>query len=295
VKRALVLGGGGPVGIGWESGLLVGLAAGGVDISGADGIFGTSAGAFVGALLALGADIPRTVAELAAEDALEFAASWAALAAERLPVIVTTVTGSILSGASPEETRRALGRLSVESEVPTEEEFLRSFALFGQFPWPPRFACTAVETASGDFVVWEAGSGTDLLHGVASSCAVPSVFPPVTIEGQRYMDGGVRTTLNADLAVGYERVLVISATTLSPPAGATDPVTQTLFGAIATELAELRSSGAEVVVIEPNQEFLEISGFGLNLMDVRRATDAHEAGIRLGDEEAGRIGGLWDH
>ncbi len=282
------------MGIGWESGLLVGLAAGGVDISGADGIFGTSAGAFVGALLALGADLPRTVADLTAEDALEVGASWSALAAERLPVLVNTVTTSILSGASPEDTRRALGRLSVESEVPTEEEFLRLFAVFEQFEWPPRFSCTAVETASGDFVVWEAGSGTDLLHAVASSCAVPSIFPLVTVEGQRYMDGGVRTTLNADLAVGYERVLVISATTLSPPADATDPVTAALFGAVAAQLAELRSSGAEVAVIEPDQEFLEISGFGLNLMDVRTATPAHEAGIRLGAQEAGRIGELWD-
>ena len=52
--RALVLGGGGPVGIAWEKGLLAGLAAEGVDVEAADHILGTSAGSVVGAELASG-------------------------------------------------------------------------------------------------------------------------------------------------------------------------------------------------------------------------------------------------
>src|SRR6476619_3310505 len=55
-SRALVLGGGGPVGIAWESGLVAGLAKAGVDVGQADFTLGTSAGSFVGARLALGAD-----------------------------------------------------------------------------------------------------------------------------------------------------------------------------------------------------------------------------------------------
>src|SRR4051812_27046114 len=62
MTRALVLGGGGPVGIAWESGLVAGLAQGGVDLGRADFTMGTSAGAFVGARLALGSD-PRTLAD----------------------------------------------------------------------------------------------------------------------------------------------------------------------------------------------------------------------------------------
>ncbi|MFE6171375.1 patatin-like phospholipase family protein [Streptomyces sp. NPDC056464] len=46
---AVVLGGGGAVGIGWQAGLLTGLAEGGCDLSGADLVVGTSAGALVGA------------------------------------------------------------------------------------------------------------------------------------------------------------------------------------------------------------------------------------------------------
>src|SRR5579862_1901802 len=56
MTRALVLGGGGPVGIAWESGLVAGLARGGVDLGQADFTLGTSAGSFVGARLALGSD-----------------------------------------------------------------------------------------------------------------------------------------------------------------------------------------------------------------------------------------------
>src|SRR6185295_12040158 len=53
-SRALVLGGGGPVGIAWELGLAAGLEEGGVRIADADRIVGTSAGSFVGAALASG-------------------------------------------------------------------------------------------------------------------------------------------------------------------------------------------------------------------------------------------------
>jgi NTE family protein len=48
-RRALVLGAGGEAGIAWEVGLLAGLAAHGVDLTAADLVVGTSAGAGVAA------------------------------------------------------------------------------------------------------------------------------------------------------------------------------------------------------------------------------------------------------
>src|SRR5687768_10690370 len=56
-RRALVLGGGGITGIGWELGLLAGLAEAGLDLSGADLVVGTSAGSVVGAKLTSGGGI----------------------------------------------------------------------------------------------------------------------------------------------------------------------------------------------------------------------------------------------
>ena len=52
-SRGLVLGGGGPVGRAWQVGLVDGFAGQGIDLGTADLIIGTSAGAVVGAQLAM--------------------------------------------------------------------------------------------------------------------------------------------------------------------------------------------------------------------------------------------------
>jgi predicted acylesterase/phospholipase RssA len=53
-------------------------------------------------------------------------------------------------------------------------------------------------------------SGVALVDAVAASCAVPGIWPPVTIAERRYMDGGVRSTTNADLARGSDRILILN-------------------------------------------------------------------------------------
>src|SRR5713226_998914 len=54
MTRALVLSGGGFVGIAWQSGIATGLLARGVDLRQADLILGTSGGSVAGSQLALG-------------------------------------------------------------------------------------------------------------------------------------------------------------------------------------------------------------------------------------------------
>lgn len=66
--RALVLSGGGLVGVAWESGLLAGLSESGVDLAGADLIVGTSAGSFVGAQVAVGRSASSIVDSIVAAD-----------------------------------------------------------------------------------------------------------------------------------------------------------------------------------------------------------------------------------
>ena len=67
--------------------------------------------------------------------------------------------------------------------------------------WPERdLQVTAVEAESGRFVTFTRDSGVDLVEAVAASCAVPLVWPAVTIDGHHYVDGGMRSTANADLA-----------------------------------------------------------------------------------------------
>jgi len=112
--RALVLGGGGLSGIAWETGVLAGLAAGGADVTGADFVLGTSAGATVAAQLGSGLPLTglldrQTVpemqsAELAPDIArvIELMESW-----EKLP----------LEYPDPADLRREVGRRALAVEA----------------------------------------------------------------------------------------------------------------------------------------------------------------------------------
>jgi predicted acylesterase/phospholipase RssA len=48
------------------------------------------------------------------------------------------------------------------------------------------------------------------VDAVIASCAVPGVWPHATVNGARYIDGGVRTMTNADLAAGSRRALILA-------------------------------------------------------------------------------------
>jgi NTE family protein len=287
MSHAVVLGGGGPVGVGWQSGLVVGLAAAGIRLADAELIVGTSAGSVVGAELALGMDVQAGLA----------------LAADPMPVAQDAATGmaallaatatSVINNESVDEIRRTAGRVAVDSPTADEGVFVERFAAVADVPWPRAFICTAVDTETGQLQVWDARTGVPLSLAIASSCAVPGIFPAITIGGRRYMDGGMRTALNADLAEGHERVLALSCMALSLPDGFTDPLTDALNALQAAELDYLGSTGSKVGVIAPGEEFLEISGWGLHLMDASRVLPAFEAGRRQAEAEATRIGPLW--
>jgi hypothetical protein len=103
----------------------------------------------------------------------------------------------------------------------------------------------------------------------------------------------MRTAMNADLAEGHERVVAVSCMALALPDGFSDPITEALNALQTAELDFLEDTGSKVEVITPGDEFLEISGWGLNLMDASRVTAAYEAGVRQAATEASRIGPLW--
>ncbi len=292
MSRALVLGGGGPVGIGWEAGLLVGLAAKGVHMVGADLIVGTSAGSVVGSRLAGGADL-STAVELLAGATGEVTPEANRAAVEGLQQLTAIMAEAVAAGGATAETRARVGRMALDAGTISEQEYLELFAVMAGGAWPERFACTAVDTATGAFRLWDQSAGVDLDRAVASSCAVPTVYPPVTIDGARYMDGGVRDMLNADVAAGHDIVVAVSCTLLALPEGFEDPALDAVLAASRNQLEGLRTSGSEVATVTPGEEFLEVSEWGLNLMDFTRAPAAYEAGVRQGTAEADRIGRAW--
>lgn len=287
-SRGLVLGGGGAIRIGWEVGLLAGFADGGVDVTEADLIAGTSAGAAVGAHLALGADPADALDVVTALDT--------ALTAERLEVgarALLDATAKAAPGDSPEQGLRALGRLAVEAETIDEARFLGIFAGLGGEVWPDRFVCTAIDVETGTLRVWDGGSGVSLQRAVATSAAVPFYFPPVTIANRRYVDGGLGNPLNPDLAAGRGRVVVVSCFPLGPLDGTGNPIS----AAIEAGLNMVRERGEAVEVIVPGEEFLAIGGGGADLaalMDPERAAAAYDAGVRQARVELDRVRAVWN-
>lgn len=289
MTRALVLGGGGPVGVAWESGLAAGLDAAGVALRAADLVVGTSAGSIVGARLALGLDLAETVS--AVGQPLPAGAGAGATISD----LMTALADAASRAQTPEQTRIELGRLALDAQT-VPEDFFTGAPVFAQLAgrdWPASFRCTAIDARTGALRVWDAGAGVPLDRAVASSCAVPAVFPPVTINGERYMDGGMRTPLNADLAAGHDAVIVVSCLALALPDGFSDPVFDATAALIEIELAMLRDGGAGVEIIGPGEEFLNVSGWGAELMNPARVPGAYAAGIRQGSAEADRLKEIW--
>jgi NTE family protein len=287
VSRALVLGGGGPVGFAWEAGLLTGLDRGGVDVAGADAVIGTSAGAIAGCLLASGSDLSDAATIVAAASA-----GQQPQPTELLGQLFAMLAQAAIDPGAAAQIRVRLGSEAIAAQTMSEEIFLEMFSPFAGAAWPTRFVCTAVDTADGSFQVWDADSGVDVQHAIASSCAVPGIFPPVTIEGRRWMDGGMRDSLNADVAAGHDVVLAVSCGLLEVPDGIELGGFEHVLAATRAQLDALRKDGASVETIVPDQEMLELSGWGMNLMDFSLGPAAYEIGLHLGEAEATRIKGF---
>jgi NTE family protein len=118
---------------------------------------------------------------------------------------------------------------------------------------------------------------------VAGSCAVPGVFPSVPIQGRRYMDGGMRSLTNADLAAGHDLVVIVA---LQFARGA-DLVARQL----AEETQSLQAAGATVVTICPDEA--SMAAMGANLMDFGRNAAAAAAGLAQAAEEAAVLATIW--
>ena len=103
--------------------------------------------------------------------------------------------------------------------------------------------------------------GADLARAVAASCSVPGAWPPVLIDGIPYMDGGMRSASNADLATGYDKVLVLSCAPEAPDSP---------FGPTLPQVLRGLSEGAETFLIEADEASLSAFGTNVLLSSTRR-------------------------
>ena len=136
-------------------------------------------------------------------------------------------------------------------------------------------------------MTWDRTAGVPLPLAIAASCSVPGLMPTVRIDGARYMDGGVRSITNADLAEGHDRIVVIS------PIGSMDSTfDRNVLHQIESEAEGLRAGGSRVEVILPDAEAQAASG--PSRMDAAFLKPAAEAGLRQAAAVAARIRAVWE-
>ncbi|MEH0939021.1 patatin-like phospholipase family protein [Micromonospora psammae] len=275
MTRALVLGGGGVTGVAWEWGLLAGLAQRGVALAEADLVVGTSAGSVVGAQLCAGRPVGESYQAQLAPAVGEVAARFGVAAVARL----------VWAGGRTRDAVRArarIGAMALAARTPSEAS--RRAVIEARLPvrqWPARrLLVTAVDAASGEFVVFDAGAAVSLVDAVGASCAVPGVWPPVTIGGRRYVDGGVRSAVNADLAAGAQRVVV-----LAPVTSAFGPMPR-----LSAQVAALRAA-ARVAVVSPDRAAR--AAIGRNVLDPARRVAAARAGFAQAAVVAAEVAAVW--
>lgn len=277
VKRALVLGGGGAVGVAWEAGLLCALTDAGITASAFDVIVGTSAGSIVGARYADG--LPLRGASREGRPAKP--SDKPLVDRERLDVVALGEIFKRWAGidiSSPEQSA-SIGEIVRGLDRSTEAAFVASLET-ANAAWPqrPPLWIVAVDTESGERRLFRPGDGVPLERAIAASSAVPGIFPAIEIDGKLYMDGQVHSSTNADVLVPLRPQQVIAALpTNGVTGGGIGPHAERM---LARETAALEQVGCAVVCVTPSAA--DGARLGKNLMDQGRAPEAFAVGLEAG-------------
>jgi NTE family protein len=275
---ALVLGAGGTVGHAFHAGVLAALAdVRGWDARRADVVVGTSAGSVVAVLLRAGlppTDLLQRGSRLPLSAEGEAVVRRAGLGPPRARPPRPRPSGSM---ASPTRLARAArapwavtpGSLAAAflpaGQLATADMAVPFDNLYGD-AWPSRTTwIVAVQLDSGRRVAFgqRGAPAAGVGEAVRASCAIPAYFEPAVIGGERYVDGGVHSTTNADLVAAERPDLVLVSAPMSAARGALrrlDPVTAVRRFAslsLAREVAGLRSRGIDVVTCQPTARDLE--------------------------------------
>jgi NTE family protein len=283
-RRALVLAGGGIAGIAWETGVLCGIAdespAAARLLVDSDVLVGTSAGSAVAAQIGTGSTLEVLFDRQVAESSAELDSG----------VDVDDIAGLFLTAlsepydAATDKTRQQMRRIgAVALATQTVPEPVRRKVIEQRLPshdWPDRvLRLTAIDVVTGELVVFDRGSGVELVDAVAASCAVPGAWPPVTIAGRRYMDGGVASSVNLGVAGDCDVAVVLVPSGVDAPAP--------FGGGPRAEIAAFAGPAFAVFADDSS-----LAAFGPNPLDPRCRIPSALAGRAQGRREAQSVARL---
>jgi NTE family protein len=296
---ALVLGGGGAAGNAWEIGIVAGLAEAGLDITeAAELVIGTSAGATAAAQMRSGISPTKLLAAVLSPPAPPREPNGERPPSLPMATVFERMRAISAAATSALDLQRAMGAFGLESdsvlEPGTEQRRATVAARLPHPEWPERpMIVTAVDAQTGELAAFDRDSGVDLVDAVAASTALPGLVPTVSLNGSRYIDGGVRSSENADLASGYANVVVLAPlagrSQAPPQAGQFEGLRRSPeWGTdLASQVETLRQGGSHVVVITPDAD--SRAAMGTNQMDPTTRIPAARAGFAQGKQEAIRV------
>ncbi len=213
---ALVLGGGGAAGNAWEIGVIAGLAEAGLDMTeAADLVVGTSAGATAAAQVRSGVPAAELLASVLSGPARPAGQNREQPPSLPMATVFERMRAIGAAATSAADLRRAMGAFGLESDSTLRPGAGQRRAMVAaRLPrpeWPDRpMIVVAVDAHTGELAAFDRDSGVDLVDAVTASTALPGLVPTQSINGTHYIDGGVRSPENADLASGYANVVVLS-------------------------------------------------------------------------------------
>jgi NTE family protein len=296
---ALVLGGGGAAGKAWEIGVIAGLAEAGLDMTeAADLVIGTSAGATAAAQVRSGIPAAELLASVLSPPIQPVGQNRELPPSLPMATVFERMRAIGAAATSAADLRRAMGAFGLECDSifgpAAGQRRAMVAARLPRHEWPDRpMIVVAVDAHTGELAAFDRDSGVDLVDAVTASTALPGLVPTVRINGTRYIDGGVRSPDNADLASGYANVVVLSPlggrSQTPPEAGQFEGLSRPPEWGVdlSSQVEGLRIQGSRVEVITPDAD--SRAAMGTNQMDPATRIPAARAGFAQGKQEAIRV------
>jgi predicted acylesterase/phospholipase RssA len=316
-KTALVLGGGGFTGGVYEIGALraLDLLAVNRTINEFDVYVGTSAGAFIASMVANGitpeemmrvinSDLPSPLSDISLGTLLHPNYGGFVRKSLTFPLRVAGVARGLLShlsevsavdivnglaGGLPSGVYSGRGIEAYVEEALADPDRTNDFQLLNN-----ELYLTATDLDSTERVVMGDGEWMDvpISTAVAASGALPMLYEPVRIDGREFIDGGIRSTTNIDVAVEHGAKFIVVINPVVPYVNDLRKRIPTIMGTRARRVSDMgftaignqafrllsherlhiavqhweeRYPGVDIILIEP--EFDDELMFGTSIMD----------------------------